>query len=590
MFALAGSPDGMNVIFSDTPASVAATPIPSTPPASTAAARPAVETPMKTAPVPEKVIPVKTEMKTTVPAVAPPPAAKTEIKTASVPVVTPPPAKVEAKTEAPAAVAPPPVVKTEPKAEVKPVEKEIPVTVVSSAPPEPEKKPGLEAESRVEEDEEAPPQEEKAASRTIHDPAEKYGGDLISPKFKDADLRDVILWLGGRVGLNVIIDQDVRGRVTVSFEDVPWDQFLDMILKNNKLGRILEGNVLRIAPLNVLADEEKAMLALQTAREASGPILTKTYNLSYATAREVFEIIKSKKSQRGDIVIDSRTNALIVSDVQERIDLIDEIIITLDAATPQVTIETRIVEATSSFIRNLGIQWGYRAIADTYYGNQTALQFPNKILADGALIPQGTVTKGMAGPLGGYAVNLPASSFSTALGFSLANVLDTFRVDMAITALETEGTGKIISSQRVTAQNNKEAYINQGRQIPVQTTANFTVTTQYVNAGLELRATPQITAEGTIIMTIDIQNNAADFSNTANGIPSITTQSAKTTVMVPDGGTTVIGGIFRVEDTITRERVPLLHQIPILGNLFKNMAKNRTNREVLIFITPRIQK
>ena len=567
IFALAGAVDGLSVVFADAAAAVSAPPV-SAAPAGTY--KPA-DTSAKTvsAPPAERIIPVKNGS---------PQAA----------VVAPPPAKIETKAEAPATVVAPPVVKTERKAEVKPVEREVPVTVV--APPEPATKTEVQVESRNEEVEDLPPQEGKAASRTIHDPAEKYSGELISPKFKDADLRDVILWLGGRVGLNVIIDQDVRGRVTVAFEDVPWDQFLDMILKNNKLGRILEGNVLRIAPLNALAEEEKAQLALMTAREASGPIVTKTYSLSYATAREVSEIIKSKKSGRGDIVIDTRTNALIVSDVQEKIDPIDEIIATLDAATPQVTIETRIVEATSTFIRNLGIQWGYRAIADPFYGNQTSLQFPNKILADGALIPQGTVTKGLGGPLGGYAINLPASSFSSALGVSLANVLDTFRVDMAITALESEGSGKIISSQRVTAQNNKEAYINQGRQIPIQTTANFTVTTQYVNAGLELRVTPQITADGTIIMTIDIQNNAADFSTTAGGIPSITTQSAKTTVMVPDGGTTVIGGIFRVEDSITREKVPLLHQIPILGALFKNLAKNRTNREVLIFITPRIQK
>jgi len=576
IFAFAGAADGLSVIFADAAVAVPAPPVPAV---SSGTVKPA-DASAKTvsAPPTETVIPVKNSNQ---------PAARAETKVPAT-IVAPPPVKTETKTEVPATVVAPPVVKTEAKAEVKPVEREIPVTVV--APPEPAKKAGVQAESQEEEAEDVPPQEEKAASRTIHDPAEKYSGELISPKLKDADLRDVILWLGGRVGLNVIIDQDVRGRVTVAFEDVPWDQFLDMILKNNKLGRILEGNVLRIAPLNVLADEEKAQLALFTAREASGPILTKTYNLSYATAKEVYEIIKSKKSQRGDIVIDSRTNALIVSDVQEKIDLIDQIIGTLDAATPQVTIETRIVEATTTFVRNLGIQWGYRAIADPFYGNQTSLQFPNKLLSDGALIPQGTVTKGIGGPLGGYAVNLPAASFSTAVGFSLANVLDTFRVDMAITALESEGSGKIISSQRVTAQNNKEAYINQGRQIPVQTTANFTVTTQYVNAGLELRATPQITAEGTIIMTIDIQNNAADFGNLVNGIPPITTQSAKTTVMVPDGGTTVIGGIYRVEDSVTKERVPLLHQIPIIGNLFKNLAKNRTNRELLIFITPRIQK
>ena len=585
-FALSQGAETLDIIFTDkaaaSPAAAAVPPAAAAPKAQIPA--PEKTVPVKAAPVPEKAIPVKNEPKAAAqnPVDVNPPAAapvkselKSEPKTESKiePKVEP---KVESKTETPAA------------------EKVIPVKVVP--PPEPAAKPESKQEAKVEEarlreaEEEEQVEADNPSARTIHNPTEKYGGELISPKFKDADLRDVILWVGGRVGLNVIIDQDVRGRVTVSFEEVPWDQFLDMILKNNKLGRILEGNVLRIAPLNVLAEEEKAMLALQRAREASGPILTKTYNLSYATSRDVFEIIKNKKSERGEIVIDARTNALIVSDVQEKLDLIDQIISTLDAATPQVTIETRIVEATSSFVRNLGIQWGFKAVADPYYGNQTSLQFPNKALADGALIPEGTTTKGIGGPLGGYAVNLPASAFSSAIGVSLANVLDTFRVDLALTALETEGTGKIISSQRVTAQNNKEAYINQGRQIPVQTTANFTVSTQYVNAGLELRATPQITAEGTIIMNLDIQNNAADFSNLVNGIPPITTQSAKTTVMVPDGGTTVIGGIYRVEDSVTRERVPLLHQIPILGNLFKNLAKNRTNRELLIFITPRIQR
>jgi type IV pilus assembly protein PilQ len=211
-------------------------------------------------------------------------------------------------------------------------------------------------------------------------------------------------------------------------------------------------------------------------------------------------------------------------------------------------------------------------------------------LANGALIPQGTVTKGIGGPLGGYAVNLPAPAFNSAIGFSLANVLDTFRLDLALSALETSGNGKIISCPKVTAQNNQEAEIIQGRQIPVQTVANFTVSTRYMNAALELKATPQITAEGTIIMNLDIKNNAADFGNLVNGIPPITTQSAKTTVMVPDGGTTVIGGIYRMEDSTTREGLPILSKIPILGNLFRNFARTKQNRELLIFITPRIMK
>jgi len=435
-----------------------------------------------------------------------------------------------------------------------------------------------------------PVQEEKTRAQTIHDAAEKYAGELISPRFKDADLRDVILWLGEKVGLNVIFDPEVRGTVTLSFDLVPWDQFLDIILKTNKLGKTLEGNVLRIAPLNVLAEEERSQQQLRDAQEQGGTLSTKTFTLSYAKARDVLELLKNKKSARGEVVTDERTNTIIISDVKDKLDLIEKLITVLDTQTQQVQIEVRIIEATSTFVRSLGFQWGWKGTADPFYGNQTSLQFPNKILADGAMIPQGMVTKGVGGPLGGYAINLPSPSFTSAVGFSFANILDTLRLDLAITAMETEGNGRIVSSERATTLNNKEAYINQGRQIPVQTQANFTVTTQYINAGLELRATPQITADGTIIMTLDIQNNAADFANLVNGIPPITTQSAKTTVMVPDGGTTVIGGIYRVEDSITKERVPFLYQIPILGKLFQSFSRTKQNRELLIFITPRIMQ
>lgn len=419
---------------------------------------------------------------------------------------------------------------------------------------------------------------------------EKYSGELITLRFKDADLRDVILYLGEFAGLNVIFDPDVRGTVTCDLRDVPWDQALDLILRNNKLGKVIEGNVLRVAPISTLTREDEEQRKLKESKELAGPLVVKTITLSYSKARDVQSLLMSKKSPRGEIIIDERTNTLIISDVKENLELLEKLIGVLDTPTPQVSIEARIVEATSTFIRNLGIQWGYRAIADPFFGNPTSLEFPHKILADGSIIPQGIVTKGIGGPLGGYAINLPAPAFTTAVGFSLANVLDTFRLDLALSALETSGEGRIISCPKITTQNNQAAEIIQGRQIPVQTVANFTVTTRYVNAALELRATPQITAEGTIIMTIEIQNNAADFANLVNGIPPITTQSARTTVMVPDGGTTVIGGIYRSEDSITRERVPFLHQIPILGKLFRSFARTKQNRELLIFITPRIIK
>jgi len=491
---------------------------------------------------------------------------------------------------------------TPPPASVKPAEQKDsaaakPAETIDPAPKKIAEKPPLPPPPLVsadaqkkEEKKEDPAKEEQPKAKTIQDTEQKYSGELMSWKFKDADLRDVVLYIGEKVGLNVLFDPEVHGSVTCSFEDVPWDQFLDLILKNNKLGKSLEGTVLRIAPIGILAEEEKAEQMLRDAKEQAGPLLTKTFNLSNAKAKDVLEILKNKKSSRGEIIQDDRTNILIVSDVKEKLDLIENLISVLDTQTLQVQIETRIVEATSTFVQNLGIQWGTKGIADPSYGNQTSLQFPNKISLDGAMIPQGIVTKGIGGPLGGYAVNLPAPAFNTVLGLSLANVLDTFRLDVALSALETSGNGRIVSTQRITALNNKEAYINQGRQIPVQTQANFTVTTQYVNAGLELTATPQITAEGTIVLNINIQNNAADFANLVNGIPPITTQSAKTTVTVPDGGTTVIGGIYRLEDAITRERVPFVHRIPILGNIFKNFAKTRQNRELLIFITPRIAK
>jgi type IV pilus secretin PilQ/predicted competence protein len=433
-------------------------------------------------------------------------------------------------------------------------------------------------------------QEDQFRPLTISDTEEKYTGEILSLKFKDADLRDVILYLGEFAGLNVVFDPAVSGTVTCNLVDVPWDQALDILLKNNKMGKTIEGNVLRIAPQGVLAREREELERIRRSQELVGPVIVKTFTLSYSRATEIRMLLQSKVSERGEIIVDERTNTLIISDVKDRIDLMERLISVFDTPTPQVSIEARIVEATSTFIRNLGIQWGFKGIADPFYGNATSLQFPNNILVDGALIPQGIVTKGIGGPLGGYAINLPAPAFTSAIGLSFGNVLDTFRLDMALSALETSGQGRIISSPTVTTQNNKEAEIIQGRQIPVQTVANFTVTTRYVNAALELRATPQITAEGTIIMYIQIRNNAADFANLVNGIPPITTQSATTTVMVPDGGTTVIGGIYRTEDSITREKVPLLHKIPILGNLFRSFARTKTSRELLIFITPRIIK
>ncbi len=526
------------------------------------------------------------------PAAAAAPAALVQPAPASTPAPVPAPVRTEPARPEPAAPKAEP--KPGPKAEARAAAGEVPVTTLCAPSSDPAPAPAAAAPAPAPKAQQKPvvvdDKSVKFQPKTIAADEDKYSGEVLSLKLKDSDLRDVVLYLAEFAGLNVVFDPDVRGTVTVNLQLVPWDQALDIILKQNKMGKTIEGNILRVAPISILTREEEEQRRLKESKELAGPVTVKTITLSYSKAKDVNTLLRSKLSARGEIIVDERTNTLLISEVRDKLDLLEKLISVVDTPTPQVSIEARVVEASTTFVRNLGIQWGFNAEASQYYGNATNLQFPNSIQVDGAMIPQGTVTKGIGGPLGGYAVNLPAPAFNSALGLSFANVLDSFRVDIALSALETAGDGKIISRPSVVTQNNQQAEIIQGRQIPVQTVANFTVTTRYVNAALELRATPQITAEGTIIMNIEIQNNAADFANLVNGIPPITMQSAKTTVMVPDGGTTVIGGIYRTEDSVTRERTPFLNQIPILGTLFKNFARTKTSRELLIFITPRIIK
>ncbi len=427
----------------------------------------------------------------------------------------------------------------------------------------------------------------KFQGQKIHSEEEKYTGDLITLRFKDADIRDVLRQIAIHAGLNLIIDPGVTGKVTCELVALPWDQALDLILRSNNLGYIREGNVLRVGKVEVLTQEEERRRKLLESKKLAGPLEVLTRTLSYAKAKRLSDLLKKQLSERGSIIVDERTNTLIISDVKEKIKVIDKLIDTLDTPNLQVTIEARIVETTTNYSKNLGIQWGFKGIVSSYYGNQTNLQFPNNIIVSGNSVAS---QSGIYGPLEGYAVNLPAPAYSSGIGISLGNVLDTFRLDAALTALEDQGKARILSTPRVTTQDNTKAAIIQGQMIPVQTVAYNTVTTRYVNAALELHVTPHITAEGTVIMDIEIKNDNADFSHLVNGIPPIITQSAKTTVLVRDGGTTVIGGIYKVENSETRNNVPGLSKIPILGYLFKGSQKVGTNRELLIFITPRIVK
>jgi len=426
--------------------------------------------------------------------------------------------------------------------------------------------------------------------KTLRSGEKQYTGEPFSFDFKDIDIKDLFRFIADISGLNVILDPAVKGSVTLKLTEVPWDQALDLITKNQGLGYTIEGNVIRIAPVQKIADEERKRAEQERQMMLSAPLVTKIKPLSYAKAQEVDRVVKRLLTPKGTSIIDTRTNTLIITDINTNIDAIINLIDTLDSRTAQVLIEARIVETNKNFSQAFGIQWGFRGIVDPTFGNNTTLQFPNNVLLDGStLTPTGGITNN---PLGGYAVNLPTDQApNSAIGLSLGNILDTFRLDIALMALENSGNARILSAPKVATQNNTKAEILQGQQIPYQTIANNTITTTFINAALRMSVTPQITSEGTIIMDIELENNRPNFAvqvGAAGGTPPIFIERATTTLLVEDGGTTVIGGIFQGTDQYSQGRTPILHRIPLLGWLFKNTNITRSNTELLIFITPRI--
>jgi type IV pilus assembly protein PilQ len=447
------------------------------------------------------------------------------------------------------------------------------------------------------------PQEPGLSSATNLTGAEKvYTGHPISLDFKDGDLQDIFRLFADISGMNVVVNPGVSGKVTLKLNEVPWDQALDLILKANGLGYTLEGNVIRIARLSDLQREEQERRKLAEEKALAGDLGTLTTRISYAKAGELSEVLKraGALSARGTINVDVRTNTMIVKDLPAFLDRAKELIAELDRATPQVEIEARIVVTSRNFTRDLGIQWGFLNQQTAQFGNTTSRSFPHSVILNGAGVPatgglpadqSGLASAAGIGPDGrGYAVNLPAAGFNTALGVSLGNILGSFNLDAALTALERQGRGRLLSTPKVTTQNNQQAEIKQGVQIPIQTVANNTVTVQFKDAVLTLKVTPQITEAGTVILQLEVENNAADFANLVNGIPPINTQSAKTQVLVMDGSTAVIGGIYQSNEQTSQSSTPFLGRLPILGYLFRNRFVQSTNNELLLFITPRIIK
>ncbi len=419
----------------------------------------------------------------------------------------------------------------------------------------------------------------------------RYTGQPVSLDFQQADLRAVLRTFAEISGLNMVIAPSVQGTVDVVLTEVPWDQALEIILRDNRLGYSVEGNVVRIVPIEVLEQEEAARKKLAEARALAGELRVLTKALSYAKAATLKDLVtRAALSQRGEVQVDERTNTLIIRDLQANLETAERLIAELDKPEPQVEIEARIVQTTRDFARALGIQWGVNGRMMPELGNTTRFAFPNRGVLDGR-------TGAVQGPnsprvssleQAGTAVNLPVAGATSAVGLLLSSVNGAFNLDVALSALERSGRGRILSTPRVTTQNNQQAEVTQGVQIPIQTIANNTVTVTFKDAALTLRVTPQITAADTVIMRIELENAAPDFSRSVNNIPPIDTQRAITQVQVVDGATTVIGGIFVSREQAVNERTPLFSRIPLLGWLFRRDTTTDESRELLIFITPRI--
>jgi|GEM_PF-968861 len=413
----------------------------------------------------------------------------------------------------------------------------------------------------------------------------KYTGEKISMRFKDADIKDVIQILGDVTGKNFIVDERVRGKVTINFTDVPWDQALDIILSLNNLGMVEENNVIIVASMAKLEEKARKERELEEERVLSGPVDVITRRVSYAKADDVANIVKSYLTRRGNIIVDKRTNLLLIRELRAKIQTILDLIDQLDIPTRQVNIESRIIETTRNYEKDLGIQWGWQAIADEEHGNATRYIWPHDITVQGS-----TINTGISGVP--YAVNIPPASPTSGIALSMGNVLDTLRLDAALQAMEEDGYGKILATPSVSTQNNIEAVISSGAKIPYTSIVDNTASVTFIQAKLELKVTPQITSDNTIIMEIKVEKTEPDYSrlitNVQGALPTILEKKAESTMLVKDGGTAVIGGILQINDSEAERRTPFFHKIPLVGWLFTAHNWKRTDSELLIFITPKI--
>jgi type IV pilus assembly protein PilQ len=417
-------------------------------------------------------------------------------------------------------------------------------------------------------------------------PQKRYVGRKISLDFQDADISNVLRLLADVSGFNIVISDDVKGKVSLKLINVPWDQALEIVLKMNNLGQVREGNIIRVATVANITKQRDDEAQAKESKIKAEDLVTRVIYVNYANVVELSKSLKKHLSPRGDIVIDARTNTIIVRDIERNDSEIAALVKSLDTRTPQVQIEARIVQADTSFAQSLGIQWG---AGFSGVRSNTAFGIQGINTASGVTPP----------PFGAFtpdfAVNLPANvsglNAVPAVGFNFGRFTDNpINLDLRLSAGELNGLTKTISSPKITTLNNVKAKIEQGESIPFQTSsANTGPTTTFIDANLTLEVTPHITPDRSIIMQVKAgRNSIGSFSGPAG--PSIAKREATTEVLVSDGETTVIGGIFVDERNETDTGIPFLQRIPILGWLFKNESKTDTKNELLIFLTPKIVK
>jgi type IV pilus assembly protein PilQ len=416
-----------------------------------------------------------------------------------------------------------------------------------------------------------------------------YVGKRVSFEFKDIDIHNLLRIIAEISKKNIVVADDVSGKVTVRLRNVPWDQALDLVLRSKGLGKEEFGNIIRVAPLTALESESRSRGERVKNERLAKPLQVALIPVNYATAIDMASRVKDVLTERGSVSVDGRTNTLIVRELPENLGKVRSMVTSLDLQTPQVLIEARIVEANVSFAREVGIQWGGQGLMSAATGNPTGLLFPNTVAVTG-----GVATGANAGTATApnYAVSLPvgaADGSGGALGMVFGSAGGAAQLNLRLTAFERTGSVKTISAPKVATLDHISARISQGVDIPFLTTSAAGASVSFVQARLSLEVTPHITQDGSVMMAINAQNNQPDPANLgAGGQPGIQRKEAATSVLVKDGDTTVIGGIYVRVGSSSQNGLPILSKIPVIGFFFRNSKEAENKTELLIFVTPRI--